>query len=310
MTASKIALTLGNITIRQHNGLFSLNDLHKASGGEENFKPAFFLRNDQAKALIAEIAKGADLHLFLNTTKGRNGSTYACRELVIAYAAWISAAFHLKVIRVFLAVAAPQATPYTVQPGDTLNEAQQIALRALLESNVKRLPQEKQAAAMVGGWSKLKTHFGVPYRQIPASEFTEALSIIARHVSQWELVDAPQQAQPAIDPLNAQAMAAASKQAREYFDAARQGKYTDATAIPPEVLCGLLAQAMLEQRFMLSFDRDTGRMNIKPVPADAFVLSWPQFVRGVVTNDIMATNTELAELASACNHRLAQRLAA
>ena len=200
MTQSTIALTLGNITIRQHNGLFSLNDLHKASGGEENFKPAFFLRNDQAKALIAEIAKGADLHLFLNTTKGRNGSTYACRELVIAYAAWISAAFHLKVIRVFLAVAAPQATPYTVQPGDTLNEAQQIALRTLLESNVKRLPQEKQAAAMVGGWSKLKAHFGVPYRQIPASEFTEALSIIARHVSQWEVLDAPQQTQPAIDP--------------------------------------------------------------------------------------------------------------
>ena len=104
MSQSTIALTLGNITVRQHNGLFSLNDLHKASGGEENFKPALFLRNDQAKALIAEIAKGADLHLFLNTTKGRNGSTYACRELVIAYAAWISAAFHLKVIRVFLDV--------------------------------------------------------------------------------------------------------------------------------------------------------------------------------------------------------------
>ena len=103
-------------------------------------------------------------------------------------------------IRVFLAVAAPQATPYTVQPSDTLNEAQQIALRALLESNVKRLPQEKQAAAMVGGWSKLKSHFGVPYRQIPASEFTEALSIIARHVSQWEVLDTPQQTQPAKAP--------------------------------------------------------------------------------------------------------------
>ena len=74
------------------------------------------------------------------------------------------------------------------------------ALRALLESNVKRLPQEKQAAAMVGGWSKLKAHFGVPYRQIPASEFTEALSIIARHVSQWEVLDAPQQTQPAKAP--------------------------------------------------------------------------------------------------------------
>lgn len=88
-----------------------------------------------------------------------------------------------------LAVAAPQATPYTVQPSDTLTEPQQIALRALLESNVKRLPHDKQAVAMVKGWSKLKAHFGVPYRQIPASEFTEAISIVARHVAEWELVE-------------------------------------------------------------------------------------------------------------------------
>ena len=80
-------------------------------------------------------------------------------------------------------------TPYTVQPSDTLTEPQQIALRALLESNVKRLPHDKQAGAMVKGWSKLKAHFGVPYRQIPASEFTEAISIVARHVAEWELVE-------------------------------------------------------------------------------------------------------------------------
>ena len=307
-----ITLAIGDITVRQYNGLFSLNDLHKASGGNPGQRPGEFMRNQQTKELVEEISN-AGISAF-ESRKGNNGGTYACRELVIAYAAWISAAFHLKVIRVFLAVTAPQPTPYTVQPSDTLNEAQQIALRTLLESNVKRLPQEKQAAAMVGGWSKLKAHFGVPYRQIPASEFTEALSIIARHVSQWELLDAPQPAPlPSLDPFNAQAMAAASKQANEYFDAARHGQFaqpTQASAIPPEVLCGLLAQAMLNQRFMLSFDRCTRRMNLNPVPDDAFVLSWQQFARAVVTNDIDPSNAELAELASACNRRLAQRLAA
>lgn len=304
-----ITLAIGDITVRQHNGLFSLNDLHKASGGNPSQRPGNFLQIDQTKALVAEIETAGIPAV--STKEGRNGGTYACRELVIAYAAWISAAFHLKVIRVFLAVTAPQPMPYTVQPSDTLSEPQQTALRELLESNVKRLPQEKQAAAMMKGWSKLKSHFKVPYRQIPASEFTEALSIIARHVSQLELLDAPQQTQPAIDPLNAQAMAAASKQANEYFDAARQGKYLQQpTAIPPEVLCGLLAQAMLQQRFMLSFDRCTGRMNFKPVPDDAYVLSWQQFARAVVTNDIDPSNAELADLASACNRRLAQRLAA
>ncbi|WP_368921339.1 Rha family transcriptional regulator [Comamonas aquatica] len=91
--------------------------------------------------------------------------------------------------------------PYTVQPGDQLTEAQQQALRSMLETNVKRLPHAKQAGAMVQGWSKLKAHFGVPYRQIPASEFTEALSIVARHVSAWELLeDEPTPVQPIAQP--------------------------------------------------------------------------------------------------------------
>lgn len=182
------ALTIGETSVRQVGCLFSLNDLHKAAGSEAKHEPNQFTRLDQTQALIAEI-KSADSRNCIETRRGANGGTYACRELVIAYAAWISAAFHLKVIRVFLAVAAPQPTPYTVQPSDTLNEPQQIALRAMLESNVKRLPHAKQAGAMVKGWSKLKAHFGVPYRQIPAGEFEEALSIIARHVSEWELVD-------------------------------------------------------------------------------------------------------------------------
>lgn len=196
MAQSLTTFAIGEIAVRQLNGLFSLNDLHKAAGSEAKHEPNQFTRLDQTQALIAEI-KSADSRNCIETRRGANGGTYACRELVIAYAAWISATFHLKVIRVFLAVAAPQPTPYTVQPSDTLNEPQQIALRAMLESNVKRLPHAKQAGAMIKGWSKLKAHFGVPYRQIPAGEFEEALSIIARHVSEWELVDeAPQQPQP------------------------------------------------------------------------------------------------------------------
>ena len=183
-----ITLAIGDITVRNHNGLFSLNDLHKAAGGEARHKPSEWLRNQQAQELVQEIGKAGIPALDVKKG-GKNPGAYACRELVIAYAAWISAAFHLKVIRVFLAVTAPQPTPYTVQPSDTLSEPQQIALRALLESNVKRLPHDKQAGAMVKGWSKLKAHFGVPYRQIPASEFTEAISIVARHVAEWELVD-------------------------------------------------------------------------------------------------------------------------
>ena len=123
MTQSTIALTVGNIAIRQHNGLFSLNDLHKASGSEAKQQPSFFLRNEQTKALVAEI-ETAEIPAVI-TREGRNGGTYACRELVIAYAAWISAVFHLKVIRVFLATGQSQAVP-AIDP-KRIEHARQLA---------------------------------------------------------------------------------------------------------------------------------------------------------------------------------------
>ena len=178
------AFTVGEIAVRQLNGLFSLNDLHRASGGEEKYEPNRFLRNDQTKALVTEI-ETAGAKAF--EAKPKVG-TYACRELVIAYAAWISAAFHLKVIRVFLAVATP-TTPYSVQRGQTLSAEQAATLRELLTSHVQKLPKPQQGKAMVQGWSKLKAHFGTDYRHIPAGEFHEAVSIIARHTAEWELVD-------------------------------------------------------------------------------------------------------------------------
>lgn len=114
MTNSK-ALTIGTTSVRQVGELYSLNDLHKASGGEDKHQPSKFVRMDQTQALITEIEnspKVASLKTAgipaIKTKEGRGGGTYACKELVIAYAAWISAAFHLKVIRVFLAAAIPK----------------------------------------------------------------------------------------------------------------------------------------------------------------------------------------------------------
>lgn len=182
-------ITLGATAVRELEGLFSLNDLHKASGGAEKHKPALFLRLEQTQELVNELAKGTDLYLFLKAVKGRNGGTYACRELVIAYAAWISAAFHLKVIRVFLAATTPQRTPYTVNPSDTLTGDQAETLRLMVKTLAERLPKEDQAAATIKVWSKLKAHFRVPYREIPQSEFTEAISIVTRTAAEWEIVE-------------------------------------------------------------------------------------------------------------------------
>ena len=167
MTQSAIALTLGNITIRQHNGLFSLNDLHKAAGGEAKHQPALFMRMEQTQALITEIGNSTDSQSF-KTKEGRNGGTYACRELVIAYAAWISAAFHLKVIRVFLSATTPQANPAIDY--DRISPAQAQDLKEIVAAIV-------QAGIQGYGetWARLQRKFRVnSYLELPATQHLEA----------------------------------------------------------------------------------------------------------------------------------------
>ena len=95
-------LAILNTSIRSHENLFSLNDLHQASGGKSKHQPSFFIRLDTTKDLVAEIEK--DNQHALKIIRGTNGGTYACEELVIAYAMWISPQFHLVVLRAFLAM--------------------------------------------------------------------------------------------------------------------------------------------------------------------------------------------------------------
>ena len=99
-------IIIDGINIHQDKeGRYSLNDLHKAAGSLPEHQPAFWLRSQQAMELIEEI-KYADLQTLspTNIVMGRNGGTYGVKEIVYAYAMWMSAAFNLKVIRTFDAV--------------------------------------------------------------------------------------------------------------------------------------------------------------------------------------------------------------
>ncbi|MFC3113727.1 KilA-N domain-containing protein [Rodentibacter caecimuris] len=100
-------LTILNTQIRTLDGLFSLNDFHKASGENPNQRPSLFIRNNQTKDLISEIEKDQSTNLCLaqkSIRGGLNAGVWACEELVLAYAMWISPKFHLVVLRAFLAM--------------------------------------------------------------------------------------------------------------------------------------------------------------------------------------------------------------
>lgn len=105
-------IEIGGVVIHADaEGRFSLNDLHRASGGNPSHRPGEFLRNQQAIDLAAQIDIETAGFSAVKTREGRGGGTFACKEMVYAYAMWISAVFHLRVIRTFDASAVAHAAP-------------------------------------------------------------------------------------------------------------------------------------------------------------------------------------------------------
>lgn len=111
--------TQADFVIHEVNGLYSLNDLHKASGGADKHKPNNFLRNQETQALITAIEQ--DGSIAYNTINGgHHRGTYACRELVYRYAMWISAKFSLMVIRAFDRMTKGETIPCLAKPTNTI----------------------------------------------------------------------------------------------------------------------------------------------------------------------------------------------
>ena len=157
------ALTIADTAIRQDaEGRYCLNDLHRAAGGEKRHQPSDWLRLKQTQELIAELAvpgipgtlKNQPLAVIQG---GTQQGTYVAKELVYAYAMWISAAFHLKVIRAYDALVAQPAAPAIPQ---TLPEALRLAAD-LAEQKAKAEAALAIAAPKVEGFDRIANATGL-----------------------------------------------------------------------------------------------------------------------------------------------------
>lgn len=161
-------LAILNTSIRSYENLFSLNDLHQASGNLAKHKPAFFLRIDMTKDLIAEIEK--ETPNALKVIRGAQGGTYACEELMLAYAMWISPKFHLIVLRAFLNLHKKS----TALLPNTITPEQQQAIQTAVQQAHHRTGLHWQEI-----YRQLKSAFKVAkYDQLQQDQFGNAMAFI------------------------------------------------------------------------------------------------------------------------------------
>lgn len=116
-------INIDGALIRQDSyGRYCLNDLHKVSGAQDKHAPYRFIRNEQTQDLISEINRSPNMVNACEMTKGGvEQGTYVVKELVYAYATWISPTFHLKVIRTFDTVTAQPQLPDLNNPAQLRN---------------------------------------------------------------------------------------------------------------------------------------------------------------------------------------------
>lgn len=186
-------LTIFSKEIRTLDGLYSLNDLHKASGGAKKHQPALFIKNQSTQNLIAEIehsknsdfesdlgiprskeierssdlrigseSRRSDLSIAIKAIKGghKHQGTWVCKELVYAYAMWISAKFHLQVIRAFDAMQQNSPIPTDMMIMDenaflTFSQEQAGFLRTILRLSEKLERREKDTYLKIREMKKL-----------------------------------------------------------------------------------------------------------------------------------------------------------
>jgi hypothetical protein len=170
-------LVIGSFSIRQdEDGRYCLNDLHKASGNLSKHKPSFWLRNEQTQGLISELQNSnsqfAVVEQPVNVLRGNfsgdiKQGTYVVKELVYSYAMWISAKFHLMVIRAYDSL----VMEWMIGGKQTISPEQCGILYNIVHT---RAGENKNLIVQM--WSRLKNHFkySASYRELRAIHFEDA----------------------------------------------------------------------------------------------------------------------------------------
>lgn len=166
-------LVIGDFSIRQdQDGRYCLNDLHKASGAMKKHQASNFIRLDQTQELIKEIEaeKSSSSHMrsCINILNGVG--TFVVKEIVYAYAMWISPKFHLMVIRAYDAM----VMQIKVNSRQVITPEQKDTLHKIVDHKVNG---NQGLRAQV--WTRHNRHFKInSYHELLAIHFEDAVKYL------------------------------------------------------------------------------------------------------------------------------------
>ncbi|WOE33099.1 KilA-N domain-containing protein [Acinetobacter sp. SAAs470] len=173
-------LVIGEFSIRQDDeGRYCLNDLHKASGDQRKDRPSYFIENEKTQELIGviedeyyDVGNPTSCKKAINIIrgKGREQGTYAVKELIYSYAMWISAKFHLTVIRAYDAM----VMQWKINDRQTISPEQKDTLQKIVDHKV-----DGNNGLRAQVWTRHNRHFKInSYHELLAIHFEDAVKYL------------------------------------------------------------------------------------------------------------------------------------
>lgn len=284
-------LVIGDFSIRQdEDGRYCLNDLHKASGGLAKHKPSNFIRNQQTQDLIMEIESSSNMMSLdidrcsnmsigqkaINTIKGGiKQGMYVVEDLVYSYAMWISAKFHLTVIRAYRSQVASLFSKNTsqLQIEDKTTKQERVPLKDavnLLVAKSKFL-NYPDAYGLIHQRFNVKHIEEIPYDAIPvAVEYVHHL--IGEYVPKVERIDPEQRA---LELLAADTTNKVHDWIHSLCEELKRlkGNIPEFPVFDKETIARAVVTRIVQgQRMLLNISYQTGKPEIKFVPNNAWIL--------------------------------------
>lgn len=306
-------LVIGDFSIRQDkDGRYCLNDLHKASGGENKHAPYRFIRLEQTIDLVNEIEQAPDMVLgrkAVNSIHGGNDrGTYVVKELVYAYAMWISAKFHLQVIRAYDSMVTRLFTENTKQVlvADKTTKKDRVPLKDAVNMLVGKAKflNYSDAYKLIHHRFDVEHIEDIPQDQIPAAvEYVHQL--MGDYIPKAERMDDAEL--KSLRMLDADT----TSKVMNYFHALHDeikrlgGVSPEYPNFDKESIVSAVVTRMVDSSRMLLTIGVSGKPNISFVPNNAWILS-DENIAGIVGDTAGPNKSVLPDIIYAATKRLSK----